>query len=132
MKSSPPKSCAIDQNFVVVNAGLKSECYVPLEEFLSDRGESKPRSATTFRLPSKPLEDGYGDTRLSRDKAKRIAAWNDLRRALNNSTLVTGIITGKVKGGLTVMVNGVRAFLPGSLVDMRPVKDTTPYEGKDP
>jgi small subunit ribosomal protein S1 len=76
------------------------------------------------------LEDGYGATRLSRDRAKRIAAWNFLEEALNNNSLVTGTITGKVKGGLTVMSNGVRAFLPGSLVDMRPVKDTTPYEGK--
>jgi small subunit ribosomal protein S1 len=76
------------------------------------------------------LEDGYGSTRLSRDRAKRIASWNFLEQALNDGALVTGTITGKVKGGLTVMSNGVRAFLPGSLVDMRPVKDTTPYEGK--
>jgi small subunit ribosomal protein S1 len=77
------------------------------------------------------LEDGYGETRLSRDKAKRIAAWNDLDKAMTDSILVKGMITGKVKGGLTVMVNGIRAFLPGSLVDTRPVKDTTPFEGKE-
>ncbi|MFZ2855351.1 MAG: 30S ribosomal protein S1, partial [Rhodocyclaceae bacterium] len=71
------------------------------------------------------------ETRLSRDRAKRVAAWNSLEQALNEGTLVTGTITGKVKGGLTVMVNGIRAFLPGSLVDIRPVKDTTPFEGKE-
>lgn len=77
------------------------------------------------------LEDGYGETRLSREKAKRISAWNDLEKALNEGALVKGVINGKVKGGLTVMTNGIRAFLPGSLVDVRPVKDTTPYENKE-
>ena len=121
---------AIDHNFVVVNAGLKSESYVPLEEFLNDQGEIEVKEGDFVQVAIEMLEDGYGATRLSRDRAKRIAAWNFLEEALNNNTLVTGTITGKVKGGLTVMSNGVRAFLPGSLVDMRPVKDTTPYEGK--
>src|SRR5690606_36296702 len=76
------------------------------------------------------LEDGYGETRLSRDRAKRLAAWLQLEKALEQGEHVEGTITGKVKGGLTVMTNGIRAFLPGSLIDMRPVKDTTPYEGK--
>ena len=120
----------IDHNFVVVNAGLKSESYVPLEEFLNDQGEIEVKEGDFVQVAIEMLEDGYGATRLSRDRAKRIAAWNFLEEALNNNTLVTGTITGKVKGGLTVMSNGVRAFLPGSLVDMRPVKDTTPYEGK--
>jgi small subunit ribosomal protein S1 len=120
----------IDHNFVVVNAGLKSESYVPLEEFLSDQGELEVKVGDFVQVAIEMLEDGYGATRLSRDRAKRIAAWNFLEQALNDNTLVTGTITGKVKGGLTVMSNGVRAFLPGSLVDMRPVKDTTPYEGK--
>ncbi len=120
----------IDHNFVVVNAGLKSESYVPLEEFLNDQGELEVAVGDFVQVAIEMLEDGYGATRLSRDRAKRIAAWNFLEEALNNSSLVTGTITGKVKGGLTVMSNGVRAFLPGSLVDMRPVKDTTPYEGK--
>ena len=120
----------IDHNFVVVNAGLKSESYVPLEEFLNDQGELEVNVGDFVQVAIEMLEDGYGATRLSRDRAKRIAAWNFLEEALNNNTLVTGTITGKVKGGLTVMSNGVRAFLPGSLVDMRPVKDTTPYEGK--
>ncbi|WP_374267635.1 30S ribosomal protein S1 [Zoogloea sp.] len=121
----------IDQNFVVVNAGLKSESYIPLDEFRSDRGEVTAQVGDYVQVAIEQLEDGYGETRLSRDKAKRIAAWNDLDKALNDAILVKGMITGKVKGGLTVMVNGIRAFLPGSLVDMRPVKDTTPFEGKE-
>ncbi|MCK6394496.1 30S ribosomal protein S1 [Zoogloea sp.] len=121
----------IDQNFVVVNAGLKSESYIPIEEFRSDRGELTTEIGDYVQVAIEQLEDGYGETRLSRDKAKRIAAWNDLDKALNDAILVKGMITGKVKGGLTVMVNGIRAFLPGSLVDMRPVKDTTPFEGKE-
>ena len=121
---------AIDHNFVVVNAGLKSESYVPVEEFLNDQGELEVKEGDFIQVAIEMLEDGFGATRLSRDRAKRIAAWNFLEQALNENTLVTGTITGKVKGGLTVMSNGVRAFLPGSLVDMRPVKDTTPYEGK--
>jgi len=120
----------IDRNFVVVNAGLKSESYVPLEEFLNDQGELEVNVGDFVQVAIEMLEDGFGATRLSRDRAKRIAAWNFLEQALNDNSLVTGTITGKVKGGLTVMSNGVRAFLPGSLVDMRPVKDTTPYEGK--
>ncbi|MCE1172241.1 MAG: S1 RNA-binding domain-containing protein, partial [Azovibrio sp.] len=120
----------VDQNFVVVNAGLKSESYIPVEEFLSDQGEVEAAPGDFVQVAIEMLEDGYGETRLSRDRAKRIASWNFLEQALNDGSLVNGTITGKVKGGLTVMTNGVRAFLPGSLVDMRPIKDTTPYEGK--
>lgn len=120
----------VDQNFVVVNAGLKSESYVPVHEFLNDQGELEVAPGDFVQVAIESLEDGFGETRLSRDRAKRIAAWNALEAALNDGSLVTGAITGKVKGGLTVMVNSVRAFLPGSLVDTRPVKDTTPFEGK--
>ena len=120
----------IDQNFVVVNAGLKSESYIEREEFLSDAGELEAKIGDFVQVAIEQLENGFGETRLSRERAKRVAAWNYLEEALNNGTLITGTITGKVKGGLTVMANSVRAFLPGSLVDMRPVKDTTPYEGK--
>ncbi|MBU3657585.1 MAG: 30S ribosomal protein S1 [Rhodocyclaceae bacterium] len=120
----------VDQNFVVVNAGLKSESYVPVHEFLNDQGELEVAVGDFVQVAIESLEDGFGETRLSRDRAKRIAAWNSLEAALNDGSLVTGAITGKVKGGLTVMVNSVRAFLPGSLVDTRPVKDTTPFEGK--
>ncbi|RLJ64786.1 SSU ribosomal protein S1P [Sulfurisoma sediminicola] len=121
----------VDQNFVVVNAGLKSESFIPAEEFKNDRGEVEANPGDFVLVAIEMLEDGYGETRLSRDKAKRIAAWNDLDKALTDQILVKGVITGKVKGGLTVMVNGIRAFLPGSLVDTRPVKDTTPFEGKE-
>ena len=121
----------MDQNFVIVNAGLKSESYIPIEEFRNDRGEVETKPGDYVQVAIDALEDGYGETRLSRDKAKRIAAWNDLEKALNEGSLVNGVISGRVKGGLTVMTNGIRAFLPGSLVDMRPVKDTTPYEGKE-
>jgi small subunit ribosomal protein S1 len=120
----------VDQNHVVVNAGLKSEAYIPIEEFKNDLGglDVKPGDFVSVAIES--LENGHGDTILSRDKAKRLAAWLNLEKALDNGELVSGTITGKVKGGLTVMTNGIRAFLPGSLVDVRPVKDTTPYEGK--
>jgi small subunit ribosomal protein S1 len=121
----------IDQNFVVVNAGLKSESMIPVEEFHTDRGEVDVKIGDFVLVAIEMLEDGYGATRLSREKAKRIAAWNDLDKAMVDSVLIKGMITGKVKGGLTVMVNGIRAFLPGSLVDTRPVKDTTPFEGKE-
>jgi len=120
----------IDHNFVVVNAGLKSEALIPLEEFLNDQGELEVQPGDYVSVAIDSLENGYGDTILSRDRAKRLSAWLQLETALENGELVTGTITGKVKGGLTVMTNGIRAFLPGSLVDLRPVKDTTPYEGK--
>ncbi|MFT0547941.1 30S ribosomal protein S1 [Allopusillimonas ginsengisoli] len=120
----------IDHNFVVVNAGLKSEALIPIEEFLNDQGELEVQDGDFVSVAIDSLENGYGDTILSRDRAKRLSAWLSLEQALESGELVTGTITGKVKGGLTVMTNGIRAFLPGSLVDLRPVKDTTPYEGK--
>lgn len=120
----------VDYNFVVVNAGLKSEAYVPIEEFKDDHGEVTVQPGDFISVAIESVENGYGDTILSRDKAKRLAAWMNLEQALESGELVTGTVTGKVKGGLTVMTNGIRAFLPGSLVDTRPVKDTTPYEGK--
>ena len=120
----------IDQNFVVVNAGLKSESYIPIEEFKDDRGEIEVNPGDYVAVAIEALEDGYGETRLSREKAKRLAAWQDLEKAMEEGRLVEGLVNGKVKGGLTVMINGIRAFLPGSLVDIRPVKDTNPFEGK--
>jgi len=120
----------IDHNFVVVNAGLKSEALIPVEEFLNDQGELEVEAGAFVSVAIDSLENGYGDTILSRDRAKRLSAWLQLEQALESGELVNGTITGKVKGGLTVMTNGIRAFLPGSLVDLRPVKDTTPYEGK--
>jgi small subunit ribosomal protein S1 len=120
----------IDHNFVVVNAGLKSESFVPIEEFYDDRGLLDVKEGDFVSVAIEALEDGYGETRLSRDRAKRLSAWINLEKALEAGDVVEGTITGKVKGGLTVMTNGIRAFLPGSLIDTRPVKDTTPYEGK--
>jgi small subunit ribosomal protein S1 len=120
----------VDDNFVVVNAGLKSESYIPADEFRNDRGELDAKPGDFISVAIESLEDGYGETRLSRDKAKRLAAWHELEEALEKGTVVQGTINGKVKGGLTVMVNGIRAFLPGSLVDIRPVKDTSPYENR--
>jgi small subunit ribosomal protein S1 len=122
---------SVDANVVVVNAGLKSESLIPLDEFKNDRGEVEVKSGDFVKVAIEALEDGYGSTRLSRDKAKRLAAWEDLDEALEKGSVVQGVINGKVKGGLTVMINGIRAFLPGSLVDIRPVKDTSPYEGKE-
>ena len=120
----------IDHNFVVVNAGLKSEAFIPVEEFHNDAGEIEVAPGDFVSVAIDALENGYGDTILSRDKAKRLASWMNLEKALEQAEIVTGTVTGKVKGGLTVMVNGIRAFLPGSLVDTRPIKDTSPYEGK--
>jgi small subunit ribosomal protein S1 len=121
---------SVDPNFVVVNAGLKSESIIPAEEFKNDAGEVEVKPGDFVSVSIEALEDGYGATRLSRDKAKRMAAWIELEQSLEKGEKVEGVITGKVKGGLTVMTKGIRAFLPGSLVDLRPVKDTTPYEGK--
>jgi small subunit ribosomal protein S1 len=120
----------IDQNHVVVNAGLKSESFIPVEEFMNDQGQLDVKEGDFISVAIEALEDGRGETRLSRDRAKRLAAWLSLEKALESSELITGTVTGKVKGGLTVMTNGIRAFLPGSLVDTRPVKDTSHIEGK--
>ncbi|MFI4887980.1 MAG: S1 RNA-binding domain-containing protein, partial [Burkholderiales bacterium] len=119
----------VDYNIVVVNAGLKSESFIPIEEFKDDKGviEVKPGDFVTVAIES--LENGYGETRLSRDKAKRLKAWHDLEASMEQGSIVQGLVTSKVKGGLTVMI-GIRAFLPGSLVDIRPVKDTSPFENK--
>ncbi len=120
----------IDHNFVVVNAGLKSESYIALEEFKDDKGvlEVKPGDYVSVAIES--IEDGYGETKLSREKAKKMAAWLGLEKAMEDGVIVEGFVSGRVKGGLTVTLDGIRAFLPGSLVDVRPVKDTTPYEEK--
>jgi small subunit ribosomal protein S1 len=120
----------VDQNVVVVNAGLKSESLIPIEEFLDDKGEVEVKPGDFVTVAIESLENGFGETKLSREKAKRLAAWHELEVAMEEGKVVEGFVSGKVKGGLTAMVNGIRAFLPGSLVDIRPVKDTTPYENK--
>jgi small subunit ribosomal protein S1 len=120
----------IEFNHVVVNAGLKSEAYVPIEEFKNDQGELEVQVGDFVAVAIDAVENGYGDTILSRDKAKRLASWMSLENSLESGEFVEGTVSGKVKGGLTVLVNGIRAFLPGSLLDTRPVKDMTPFEGK--
>ncbi len=122
---------AIDNNFVTVNAGLKSESLIPVEEFKNDAGEIEASIGDFVAVAIESIEDGFGATKLSRERAKKLAAWLDLEAAMNEGRIVSGMVQGKVKGGLTVLVSGLRAFLPGSLVDMRPVKDTTPYEYKE-
>jgi small subunit ribosomal protein S1 len=121
----------IDGNFVTVNAGLKSESLIPIEEFKNDQGEVEAKVGDFVAVAIESIEDGFGATKLSRERAKKLAAWLDLEAAMNEGRIVTGMVQGKVKGGLTVLVGGLRAFLPGSLVDMRPVKDTTPFEYKE-
>ncbi len=120
----------IEHSHVVVNAGLKSEAYVPLAEFKNDLGELEVQVGDFVSVAIDSVENGFGDTLLSRDKAKRLASWMSLEKALESGDFVTGTTSNKVKGGLKVMVNGISAFLPGSLVDSRPTKDLTPYENK--
>src|SRR6185436_9859485 len=98
-----------DDNYVVVNAGLKSESYIPIDEFRNDRGEVEAKTGDFVSVAIESLEDGHGETRLSREKAKRLAAWHELEAALEQGTVVQGLVNGKVKGGLTVMINGIRA-----------------------
>src|SRR5215468_12753956 len=121
---------SVDPNVVIVNAGLKSESTISTEEFKNDRGEVEVKAGDFVSVAIEALEDGFGATKLSREKAKKLAAWSELDNALETGKVITGVVSGKVKGGLTVMVNGIRAFLPGSLVDLRPVKDTSHFEGK--
>ena len=120
----------VEHSFVVVNAGLKSEAYIPIEEFKNDQGEVEVEPGAFVPVAIGSIENGYGDTILSRDTAKRLASWLALEKALESGDFVTGTTSGKVKGGLTVLVNGIRAFLPGSLVDTRPIKDLSPFENQ--
>jgi len=121
----------IDDDWVTVHAGLKSEGVIPREQFLNDKGELKLQIGDEVQVALEAVEDGWGETRLSREKAKRAEAWKDLEKACEAEAVVKGIINGKVKGGFTVDINTIRAFLPGSLVDVRPVRDTLHLEGKE-
>ncbi|EAR23393.1 30S ribosomal protein S1 [Nitrococcus mobilis] len=125
------KVVAIEGEDVIVNAGLKSEAIIPLEEFVDDDGQVEVNVGDDIEVALDAVEDGFGETRLSREKAKRARAWTHLEKAYEASESVTGQISGKVKGGFTVDLGHIRAFLPGSLVDIRPVRDTTYLEGKD-
>ncbi|WP_372798604.1 30S ribosomal protein S1, partial [Litorivivens sp.] len=121
----------IDSDWVTVHAGLKSEGVIPRSQFLSDAGEFSLEIGDEVQVALESVEDGFGETRLSREKAKRAEAWKDLESAFAHEESVTGVINGKVKGGFTVDINSIRAFLPGSLVDVRPVRDTAHLEGKE-
>ncbi|HET7396485.1 MAG TPA: 30S ribosomal protein S1 [Gammaproteobacteria bacterium] len=121
----------IRSDVVIVNAGLKSEGVIPLEQFKSESGELEVAVGDDVEVALDAVEDGFGETRLSREKAKRARSWTQLEEAFNNAEIVKGFITGKVKGGFTVEITGVRAFLPGSLVDVRPVRDPSYLEGKE-
>jgi small subunit ribosomal protein S1 len=120
----------VTDDVVIVNVGLKSEAVIPLEQFKNERGEVEVKPGDEVEVALDSVEDGTGETRLSREKAKRARTWTRLETAFNNSEIVTGIITGRVKGGFTVEIDNVRAFLPGSLVDVRPVRDTSYLENK--
>ncbi len=120
----------MDHNHVVVNAGLKSEAFIYIAEFKNDQGELVVKVGDFVSVAIGSIENGYGDTILSRDTAKRLASWMSLEKALESGEFVSGQTSGKVKGGLMVMVNGIRAFLPGSLIEARPLKDLSPYENK--
>ena len=121
----------IDQNFVTVNAGLKAESLIDVAEFKNAQGEIEVKVGDFVTVTIESVENGFGETKLSREKAKRAADWIALEEAMENGDILSGVINGKVKGGLTVMINSIRAFLPGSLVDVRPVKDTSHFEGKE-
>ncbi|ADW73132.1 ribosomal protein S1 [Rahnella aceris] len=122
---------SIDKDIVLVDAGLKSESAIPAEQFKNAQGELEIQVGDEVDVALDAVEDGFGETLLSREKAKRHEAWITLEKAYEESATVTGVINGKVKGGFTVELNGIRAFLPGSLVDVRPVRDTLHLEGKD-
>ena len=122
---------AIEDKFVIVNAGLKSESLIDISEFKNAQGEVEVKVGDFVTVTIESVENGFGETKLSREKAKRAADWITLEEAMDNGDILSGIINGKVKGGLTVMINSIRAFLPGSLVDVRPIKDTSHFEGKE-
>lgn len=122
---------AIDDATVTVNAGLKSEAWIDVNEFKDANGDLEVKVGDFVTVTIESLENGFGETKLSRVKARRAADWIILENALQDDTVLTGVINGKVKGGLTVMVNSIRAFLPGSLLDIRPIKDVSAYEGKE-
>jgi len=121
----------IDSDWVTVHAGLKSEGVIPRVQFLNEAGELEIAVGDEVKVALEAVEDGFGETRLSREKAKRAEAWSELEKAYEAKEVVIGVINGKVKGGFTVDVSSVRAFLPGSLVDIRPVRDTLHLEGKE-
>src|SRR5215471_6179119 len=120
----------IDAEWVVVHAGLKSEGVIPKSQFVDERGECKLKIGDQVKVAMEVVDDGFGETRLSREKAKRAESWQMLENAFERNDAVAGIINGKVKGGFTVDINDIRAFLPGSLIDIRPLRETAHLEGR--
>ncbi|MDB4542236.1 30S ribosomal protein S1, partial [Pseudomonadales bacterium] len=120
----------IDNDWVTVHAGLKSEGVIPRIEFIDEQGEFTVAIGDMVQVALEAVEDGFGETKLSREKARRMEAWTALEAAFEAEEVITGVINGKVKGGFTVDINTIRAFLPGSLVDVRPLRDTSHLEGK--
>ena len=121
----------VRNDVVVIHAGLKSEGIVPIEQFRDDNGEIHIAVGDEVKVALDSIENGFGETVLSREKAKRSLVWDELEEAQKANATVTGRISGKVKGGFTVDIKDVRAFLPGSLVDVRPVRDSSYLEGKE-
>ena len=120
----------IDNDWVIVHAGLKSEGVIPRNQFINEEGEFTLSVGDQVQVAMEVVDDGWGETRLSREKAKRAESWMMLEDAFNKGEVITGAINGKVKGGFTVDISDIRAFLPGSLVDIRPLRETTHLEGK--
>ena len=121
---------AVNDDVVVISAGLKSEAVIPIEQFQNEKGEADVSVGDEFEVALDAVEDGFGETKLSREKAVRARTWTELEKAYEQGEVVTGVINGRVKGGFTVEIDNVRAFLPGSLVDVRPVRDPAYLEGK--
>lgn len=121
---------AVNDDVVIISAGLKSEAVIPIDQFQNENGEAEVSIGDEFEVALDAVEDGFGETRLSREKAVRARTWIELEKAFEKSEIVTGVINGRVKGGFTVEIDNVRAFLPGSLVDVRPVRDPAYLEGK--
>lgn len=121
----------IEEKYIVVDAGLKSESYIPIEQFYDETGKLEIKVGDEVKVALEVLEDGFGSTRLSRERAKRLESWSHLERAYEIKETIRGVIIGRVKGGFTVEINKVRAFLPGSLVDVKPIRDPESFENKE-
>ncbi len=121
----------VEDKYVVVDAGLKSESYISIDQFYDENGKLEIKVGDEVKVALEVLEDGFGSTRLSRERAKRLESWSHLERAYESKETIRGVIVGRVKGGFTVEINKVRAFLPGSLVDVKPIRDPEAFEGKE-
>lgn len=121
----------IEEKYIVVDAGLKSESYIPIDQFYNDNGQVEVKIGDEVKVALEVMEDGFGSTRLSRERAKRSESWSHLEHAHKNKETIKGVVIGRVKGGFTVEISKVRAFLPGSLVDVKPIRDPESFEGKE-